>query len=251
MGRKASSGSERVTALHRARLVLHRVGVDVQRYPPADGRRSALRTFLSNRPDVILDVGAHQGGFARELREVGYRGLIDSFEPGSAAFQMLERATHHDSQWSAHRIACGDRNADTTLHVAGNRGASSSVLEMLPTHTRAARESAYVATESVSMVRLDDWVGQAPRDWYRPALKIDAQGSEEAILKGAPHLLDQLVGLQLELSFVPLYAQAWLWEEAVAWLGERGWRLAAVAPGFACEQTGVQLQFDGVFLPQR
>jgi hypothetical protein len=40
--------------------------------------------------DLALDVGAAQGQFARQLRNVGFRGKIISFEPLSTTFSVLK-----------------------------------------------------------------------------------------------------------------------------------------------------------------
>lgn len=235
-------------ALHRMREISRRFGIDVARYPRTAPEYGAFRALVSPDPDVILDVGANDGGFARQARRFGFRSLLVSFEPGNSAFKRLQHAARKDPKWLVYDLALGQRDERTVLNIAGNDGASSSVLPMLPAHTDAAPGSAYVAHETVRMLRLDDWYAQQNASWARPALKIDVQGFERHVLEGASRVLDEIVAIHLELSLERLYAGSWLWDEAVEWLTSHRFALAAVSPGFSDPRSGRMLQFDGVFL---
>lgn len=238
-----------MTLLHRARLAVQKAGLDFARYPASSPDYQAFRAFTSTSPDVILDVGANDGGIARQWRRFGFQGDIESFEPGSQAFARLAADAARDPKWNAHRLGLGDRAGKLTLHVAANAGASSSVLPMLPAHEAAAPEALYVSEETVKVTRLDEWFNGRTASWERVALKVDTQGFERQVLEGAGRLLhENVVSIQLELSLVPLYEGSWLWDEAAAWLAVRDFRLLGVAPGFSDPATGRLLQFDGVFI---
>lgn len=237
-----------MTLLHRARLAAQKAGLDFIRYPESSADYQAFRAFTSTSPDVIFDVGANDGGIARQWRRFGFQGDIESFEPGSRAFARLASDAARDPRWNAYRLGLGDRAGELTLHVAANAGASSSVLPMLPAHEAAAPEALYVSEETVKVTRLDEWFDARAVAWERVALKIDTQGFERQVLEGTGRLLQaNVVSVQLELSLVPLYEGSWLWHEAAAWLAVRDFRLVGVAPGFSDPATGRLLQFDGVF----
>jgi FkbM family methyltransferase len=245
----AVEGAHTMTLLHQLRRLAQRTGLDVSRYPQESPDYWAFRAFCSTMPDVVLDVGANDGGYARQCRRFGYKGEIVSFEPGSAAFARLERAAAADRHWTVHRMGLGASAGELILHVAGNAGASSSLLPMLPAHEEAAPEACFVAKESVPVRRLDEWIATQPAAWKRLAIKVDTQGFERQVLEGAGRLLDErITSLQLELSLVPLYEGGCLWEEIVDWLKLRGYCLAGITPGFSDPWTGRLLQFDGVFL---
>lgn len=238
-----------MTWLHRARLAAQKMGLDLTRYPAASHDYQAFRAFTSTRPDVILDVGANDGGFARQCRRFGFEGDIVSFEPGRQAFERLAAHAADDVRWSIHRMGLGDCAGELTLHVASNAGASSSLLPMLPAHERAAPNARFVTDETVPVRRLDEWIVDQRVRWRRIALKIDTQGYERHVLEGADLLLREAVlSLQLELSLVPLYEGAWLWDDAVSWLEGHGFALAGLTPGFSDPVSGRLLQFDGVFI---
>jgi hypothetical protein len=130
--------------------------------------------------------------------------------------------------------------------VAGN-SASSSILPMKDLHERAAPESRYVGTQRVALRRLDEVQHPAIQTSQRLMLKIDTQGYEMAVLRGAEKMLPRLAGVQLELSLAPLYEGQTLYLELIDWLRARGFDLWSVIPGFVDPSSGRMLQFDGVF----
>ena len=137
------------------------------------------------------------------------------------------------------------------MHVAGNAGASSSVLPMLDTHLTAAPGAAYVADETVPLHRLDEILPSlVPLTGRRCFLKMDVQGFERAVLDGAAGVLsgDSVLGVQAEMSLVPLYEGAMLWRETVDRMATEGFDLASLVPGFSDPASGRLLQADGVFV---
>jgi hypothetical protein len=78
-------------------------------------------------------------------------------------------------------------------------------------------------------------------------LKIDVQGSELDVLKGATEILDQVEIVQTELSLLPLYDGGPLLDSVVRYLDERRFALLGLAPAFVDPTTGALLQVDGLF----
>jgi FkbM family methyltransferase len=234
--------------LHSLRRQARKLGLDVSRFPDSDADYRAFRAFTSADPDVILDVGANDGGFARKARSFGYKGDVISFEPGRAALRRLSQAAQSDPRWFVEGLALGSEDAELTLNVAANDGASSSFLKMLATHSRAAPGADYVAQEKVPVRRLDQWYAAHGKHWARPSIKLDTQGFEEHVLAGAVGILPDVVAIQIELSLVPLYEGAWTWTAAVEWLDSHEFQMSGVTPGFSDPVTGRLLQFDAVFL---
>ena len=84
-----------------------------------------------------------------------------------------------------------------------------------------------IGTEAVHVVRLDDAIGVA--ELPRPILfKIDVQGLELDVLKGAEASLGGIDHLYVEVSFVPLYTGQAVAHEIVDWLAQRGFRLSGI-----------------------
>jgi FkbM family methyltransferase len=225
--------------LHEA---LHRIGLDIVpyngRYFPARRRAEILDTL---RVDLVLDVGANAGQFGRELRREGYRGRITSFEPLGDAFERLARDAH--DSWTAYRVALGTADGTAVLHRSRNSW-SSSLLPITARHVEASADASYVGSEEVEVRTLDSFGFDG-----RLYLKIDAQGSEPAILEGASQTLERSV-IALELSTATLYEKQTLIGDILNEMHRRDFAVLSLTPGFRHPRTREILQLDGIFAKQ-
>jgi FkbM family methyltransferase len=196
--------------------------------------------------DAVLDVGANDGPFAAGLRDAGYRGRIVSFEPQSAAYARLAERAASDPLWEVRNVAVGATDGEAVLHIAAN-SSSSSLLEMAAQHLTSAPQSRHVADETVAVTRLDTLTDDLFRPAERGYLKVDVQGGELDVLRGAGSLLERLCAVEAELSLVPLYEGAPLFPDVVDHLESRGFFLLWLEPVFSDPVTGRLLQMDGVF----
>jgi FkbM family methyltransferase len=226
-----------------------RLGFDLQRFHPARSHAAQMNAMLSfHRINLIFDVGANVGQYGRELRgAIGYRGRIISFEPMKAAHSALVRMAARDRHWEvAPRAAIGAKDGTTMINVSNN-SVSSSILRMLESHADAAPKSRYFATEEVPLARLDKLALQYFKDDSVAFLKIDTQGYELEVLKGAGSTLSRIVGMQMELSLIPLYDGQKLMPEMLTEVANLGFELWGIAPTFAAPGTGRMLQVDATF----
>jgi FkbM family methyltransferase len=239
-----------MTWKHAARTLVRRIGWDVERYPSSDPLFRVVQIMHHRRVETVLDIGANVGAFGIALRNHGYEGRIISFEPLSVPFRRLARVVATDEHWLAVPAAVGASPGRATVNIAGNSAASSSILPMLERHRRAAPESAYVGTERVDVVSVDEYLDSEGGINGDVFLKIDVQGFESAVLKGAERAFSSgaVVGGQIEVSFVQLYEGAASWLEVLDHWRSRGFTVAAVNPGFADPSTFEILQADVVFV---
>jgi len=208
--------------------------------------RQLLRGFDAFGIDLVFDVGANTGQFAREIRDTGFKGRIVSFEPLSTAHRELTAAAESDPLWSVHeRCAIGDRDGSVVLNIAGN-SVSSSILDMAAAHAAAAPGSVYVGQEETVLAKLDSVAHTYLGSSRRPFLKIDTQGFEWQVLTGAERTLPSIHGVLCELSLVVLYEGQHLWREMIERLEAAGFILWGLQPGFM-DQRGRNLQCDAIF----
>ncbi len=228
---------------HILRQFLNTHGYDVQR----SNAHQLLRAFKLFKVDLVLDVGANVGQFVTEMREIGYRGKVVSFEPLSSAWSVLERAARHDDSWEiAPRCAIGEFDGEIKINIAGN-SASSSILPMLEAHSVAAKGSAYIGFEHVPIFKLGPLASKYLVNSQNPFLKIDTQGYEWQVLDGAIEILPSVQGVLCELSLIPLYESQRLWKDVVNRLENAGFKLWSIHRGFTDPRNGRMLQIDAVF----
>ena len=231
------------------RKLLHQSGWDLYRLASSPNTFVQLLKCLNLvEANLFFDIGANDGYFAQTLRSVGFTGHIVSFEPLTEAHSKLSKTAARDTNWSVHsRIAIGDRDGETEINIAGN-SVSSSVLPMLEAHSSAAVESAYIASESVPLARLDSIAEKYLQPDSNLFIKIDTQGYEWQVLDGAKETLKRAKGVLCELSLVPLYEGQQLWRDIIDRLETEGFTLWAIQKGFTDPRTGRSLQIDAIFL---
>jgi len=223
-------------------------GFDISRFHPSSCSAAQLFKALQiSGVDIIFDIGANEGQFAKEIRDSGYRGKTVSFEPLSSARVKLLELAKRDKNWIIHdQCAIGDQNGQIEINIAGN-SVSSSVLPMLQSHSSAAVGSAYIASERVPISRLDSVADKYLEPNSNLFIKIDTQGYEWQVLNGAHETLKRANGVLCELSLVPLYEGQRLWKDVIDRLDAEGFALWALQKGFTDPRTGQSLQMDAIF----
>lgn len=202
--------------------------------------------------EYVIDVGANDGGFAKELFANGYKGKVLSFEPLIDAWCLLQKRTmKFGERWQlGPRVAIGCDTGEATFNEAGN-SASSSLLPMLEEHERAAPQSAFVNTHTIQVNTLDNLADTLgfPLEPNSIFLKIDVQGAEHMVLEGATSLLEKRVGgVQLEMSLEPLYDGQKTSAELDETLRNAGFKAWDMIPGFRNPNSLQLLQYDGIYL---
>jgi FkbM family methyltransferase len=228
--------------------IARQLGIEISRYTPASSDMAKIQTMLSlNQIDLVLDVGANTGQYARSIRLGGYKGKIVSFEPLSSAYKELIRLSKNDPHWIiAPRMAIGKEDGEVVINISKN-STSSSIMPMLKAHKNAAPESYYIGTEKTKVARLDTIASEYISENQSIYLKIDTQGFEEQALDGADGIMPKVKGLQIELSLVPLYEGQLLFIDMINKLTSLGYDLYSILPVFTDNKTGRLLQVDGIF----
>lgn len=205
------------------------------------------RSLVLDGADTVVDVGANVGAYARLVRTAGFEGRIVSFEPLPSAFRRLGQAAASDSRWTCLPIGLTDQTGVETLNVSQNL-VSSSFLTVTSREARDAPETAVVDRVEAQVATLDSLRDRLFAPTERLFVKLDVQGAETRVLAGMPELLPQVVGIESELSIVPLYEGQETLSQIVALLGERGFRLIALEPEYRDLRSGELKQVNGLFV---
>jgi len=229
--------------------ILNKLGYNVKKittFNPIENR--ILATLKYFNVDILLDVGANSGQYAQKMREAGYEKKIISFEPLSDAHKELEKNAKKDEKWLvAPRCAIGEINKNTKINVSEN-SVSSSLNEIMDSHLNAAPESKYIKQEEIEVKKIDDFENVYFENNDNIFLKIDAQGYDFEVLKGAEKSLKFIRGIQIETSFEKLYENQKLFLDINKYLENLNYKIWAILPGFSNSKTGQMLQADIIFV---
>lgn len=216
-----------------------RFGLEIKLNSPRS--RQDLRLvhfFRMHQIDLVIDVGANRGQFATEIFDAGYSGQIVSFEPlPKAHAELVETARESKKRWSvAPRMALSDRGGVNELHITEG-DASSSLLE--PTHdfVRSLPQVRVIETIKVETVRFDDIADDFMLGSQNPFLKLDVQGHEYSVLKGAMQTLSRCRGVLVEVCIDSLYSSQSKLDDVLGLMAGSGFELWDIASAYRTPQT--------------
>jgi FkbM family methyltransferase len=223
-------------------------GFDILRYTKANFISLKRKSIIQSRGiNLVLDVGASEGHYALELRKMGYEGRIMSFEPLSLSFMILQKKSKLDPFWVCEQLAIGDYDGEAEINVSG-RMTSSSLLPILPLHINTCPESTYISKEKVRVAKIDSLAEKLINHGDKIFLKVDVQGYEKQVLKGAEKVMAYVWAVELELSFLPLYDGAPLACEMLDYLKSMNFVPVAFNSVLIDPDTEHLLQVDGLFV---
>ena len=193
-------------------------------HSPRSQTFSAKQAFGVDIPTIeICDVGAMTEGVDRyaPLVEQGIAN-INGFEPDPKQFARLRAANRPRARYFQAFVGSG---GPATFHIARYPGCSSlyeadpGVIDLFSSIGASVGGNFTVtSTESINTTRLDDVQGLPPIDF----LKLDVQGAELDVLKGATRTLESTLVIESEVEFVPLYKNQPLFGDIQVFLRERG-----------------------------
>lgn len=180
--------------------------VSVTRPLPLDAAELSAIAALLDRPLVAVDVGC-RGGVHAAWRALGPPALLVGFDADPAECARLNDAAGDSPHECYEPVALAAQTGEAALYVTVDPQCSS----LYPPSEDAIRRypelgshTALRGTQTIETSTLDAWSKQAdagPID----ALKVDVQGAELDVLRGAERSLSSVRVLELEVEFQPLY----------------------------------------------
>jgi FkbM family methyltransferase len=214
-----------------------------------DIKQGKYRWLQERNINTVIDVGANTGQFAELIREILPSAMIYSFEPLESCFKELTVKGASLMPMQSFNIALGDKAA-TVMMNRNEFTPSSSLLKMGQKHLQAFPFTERVTNERITIRTLDDFSSQLTLK--SPVLaKLDVQGYELKVLKGARKTLPRIDILILETSFVELYKGQPLFDEIYQHLRSNHFRYIGSFGQIPHPIDGTILQSDSIFVNSR
>lgn len=211
--------------MHNLKKILNRIfnalGFEVNLLSKTNAVNHLRHKWLVDlQPDAIFDVGANQGQFATKIRKYFPSTKLYSFEPIEGCFATLNQNFAADKNFSSFNFAIGDADTETTFNL-NESTASSSLLKMNPAHYENYPGTKNYQEQKVSIRKLDTLFPNMA-DGTKILLKIDVQGFEYSVLRGAENLLNYVRVIIVEVMFENLYAGQSTFDQINAYLNTQG-----------------------------
>jgi len=214
-------------------------------YQDIDSHLLALFDLLDI--NCVLDVGANMGQFAKNIRNAGYQGHIISFEPISKCYAYLKG--YENENWQIMNFALGSEEGKTEINVT-HKNVFSSMLKPNQYAGHRFENSANVEyTELVQVKRLDDVLSDLITDIKvsNIFLKLDTQGYDLEVLKGAAESIIDISGIQSEISCKAIYEGMPTHLESLEYFDSLGYEITGIFPLSHDKEDMSLLEFDCVF----
>lgn len=213
--------------------------------------RRAAEVGLQLLPDrltldgLVVDVGANHGTFTDTIRRLEPRSCVIAVEPEPTNVEHLRRRFAGDPAVTIVDSAVSDRAGTSMLNVTKGTEFASLHAPLGSLQAEYGAASEVVGTADVRTATLDEIVGDRPVR----LLKVDVQGHELALLRGATATLARTEALLIEVLFVSHYEDDAIFAQVDAAVRQQGFDLVGLAPWGPI--GGPLLWADACYRPRR
>ena len=173
--------------------------------------------------ETIFDVGAAVGEFSIKFSKIYIGSKIHSFEPQPDFFSTLK--SNSRNRWISNMLALSNRKENSTFYLTYGRKSSSLIH---PNVTNSGWDS-YLGVSDTIIVETDTIQNYCTQNSIERInlLKIDAQGSELNILKGAERMLSggNIDVIYTEVLFMRFYKDQPLFHDIAVFLEMYNYKL--------------------------
>ena len=188
--------------------------------------------------DLILDVGANSGQTYESFRWAGFKGPICSFEPNPEMFKQL--AKQPGEQWQRLPYALSSLTGQAEFFITDNdnsNGLQAPLLEKLKVKSKI----------NVQTYRLDELWSRENFSARNVFLKIDTEGHDMEVVKGASGILDRIHLIMMETSPLPRYQGEPPFSVVVNNMNDMGFLICRVEKIISSPGVGMDTALDVVF----
>lgn len=177
---------------------------------------------------VLVDVGAHEGWFFHCWLDWCPQAEVHAFEPYPPSFEAATRNYGSDPRVRLVQAAVSETAGEQTLQVLEESRVSNSLLSPRQAAWEELRYRSGTITQMRVPVTTLDAYSAAKRLSSIYLLKIDVQGYEMHVLRGAEQILPRVDHILVESAIRPLYEEAPRFSDVFEHLTARGFHLMAM-----------------------
>lgn len=198
--------------------------------------------------DTLIDVGANEGQFLSIIKESGFTGRTFSFEPIPAMAQMIVEKFKGDARTKIFNMALGESDSVLELNVY-----DSSVFSSFKTTNQFSKENfpEHVKLKekiSVPVKRMDEVLAKEINKDNAVFLKVDTQGFDLEVMKGATGILPQVKAVTFECSVIPIYDGCPNYLETIEYFSQLGFVPSGFFPVSREDKSLALIEFDAVMV---
>jgi FkbM family methyltransferase len=190
------------------------------------------RRLLGRDPDIVLDVGANRGDYSAAVLATFPRCMVHAVDPSERCIERMETRFARSDRITTHQIGLSDSVGEASLFADRDGSPLASLVNRDLKHFGIVMRP----TSVVPTTTLDDFVnvnGLGTIDW----IKLDVEGHELAVLRGAEGALSRASLLQFEFGGGNVCSRTFF-RDFWQFLTTRGFSIFRLAPGGTVQITG-------------
>ena len=190
--------------------------------------------------NTFLDVGANKGQFSLLVNSLFPKKNILAFEPIRSEYEIYKKIFNNEKNVKCFNVGLGNKIETKQLYLTKSKD-SSSFFKPSKIQNNLFRNTNVFSTEIVNIKKLSSFLHRLKKPIF---LKIDVQGYELKVLKGAD--LNQIQYIYLEGSYVRLYENQPLIKDIVKYVSYRNFKL--IGEYNLIKKNNKKIQADFLFL---
>lgn len=171
------------------RLSLAGLGVLNYKTSKISGEKAFLESYLKGKNGVVIDVGANQGGYCREVISANKEMMIYAFEPHPVTFNILQTKIQNYKNVVPVKKGMSDKSGLLNIYDYDSNDGSEHA-SLFKDVIGEIHGSQLISSHEVELVTLDDFLAEKHISQVE-LLKIDTEGNEFNVLRGGLNAIGQ------------------------------------------------------------